>query len=49
MLLIPQKATFEVLDHRYVYVVGKDSVYAHSTPIKIDQELQHLVRDQRMV
>jgi membrane fusion protein (multidrug efflux system) len=41
VLLIPQKATFEVLDHRYVYVVGPDSVI-HSTRITIGPELQHL-------
>ena len=41
VLIIPQKATFEILDHRYVYVVGKDNVIT-STPIKIDQEMQHL-------
>ena len=29
VLMIPQKATFEVLDHRYVYVIGKDSVLQH--------------------
>ena len=41
VLIIPQKATFEILDHRYVYVVGKDNVI-RTTPIKIDQEMQHL-------
>ncbi|MBK8499800.1 MAG: efflux RND transporter periplasmic adaptor subunit [Flavobacteriales bacterium] len=41
VLLIPQKATFEVLDHRYVYVVGADSVI-HSTRIEVGPELQHL-------
>lgn len=40
-LLIPQKATFEILDHRYVYVVDEHDVL-HSTPIKVQQELQHL-------
>ena len=41
MLLIPQKATFEVLDHRYVYVIGADSLI-HATRIEIGPELQHL-------
>ncbi len=41
VLLIPQKATFEVLDHRYVYVIDKDSVL-HTTRIGIGPELQHL-------
>ncbi|MBK9760225.1 MAG: efflux RND transporter periplasmic adaptor subunit [Flavobacteriales bacterium] len=41
VLLVPQKATFEVLDHRYVYVVGKDSVL-HTTRVEIGPELQHL-------
>lgn len=41
VLLIPQKATFEVLDQRYVYVVGDDGI-ARSTRIKVGAELQHL-------
>ncbi len=41
VLLIPQKATFEILDHRYVYVIDKDSVL-HSTRIQTGAELQHL-------
>ncbi len=41
VLLIPQKATFEVLDHRYVYVIGADSVL-HTARIEIGPELQHL-------
>jgi len=41
VLLIPQKATFEVLDHRYVYVIGADSVL-HTARIGIGPELQHL-------
>ncbi|MEZ4740600.1 MAG: efflux RND transporter periplasmic adaptor subunit [Flavobacteriales bacterium] len=40
-LVIPQKATFEILDHRYVYVVGSDNELK-STPIGIQHELQHL-------
>ena len=41
VLMIPQKATFEVLDHRYVYVIGADSVL-HTARIGIGPELQHL-------
>ncbi|MBP7409514.1 MAG: efflux RND transporter periplasmic adaptor subunit [Flavobacteriales bacterium] len=41
VLLIPQKATFEVLDHRYVYVIDKDGVL-HTTRIEVGPELQHL-------
>ncbi len=40
-LLVPQKATFEVLDQRYVFVIGDDGV-ARSTKIKVGEELQHL-------
>ena len=40
-LLIPQKATFEILDKKFVFVVGKDDVI-HSKQIKIGAELQHL-------
>lgn len=41
VLIVPQKATFEILDHRYVYVIGKDSVL-HSTRVEVGSELQHL-------
>lgn len=41
VLLIPQKATFEVLDHRYVYVIGADHVL-HTRRIMVGAELQHL-------
>lgn len=41
VLLIPQKATFEVLDHRYVFVIGEDSVL-RTTRVGIGPELQHL-------
>lgn len=41
VLVVPQKATFEVLDHRYVYVIDKDSVL-HSTRVEVGPELQHL-------
>ncbi|QSE98207.1 efflux RND transporter periplasmic adaptor subunit [Fulvivirga lutea] len=40
-LLIPQKATFEILDKRYVFVVGDDDVI-HSKEIEIGAELTHL-------
>jgi membrane fusion protein, multidrug efflux system len=38
-LVIPQRATFEILDKRYVWVVGKDDV-AHQTLITIKHELE---------
>ncbi len=41
VLLVPQKATFAVLDHRYMYVIDKDSV-VHSTRVEAGPELQHL-------
>ncbi|MHA3789928.1 efflux RND transporter periplasmic adaptor subunit [Flavobacterium hauense] len=40
-VLIPQKATFEVLDKKYVYVVDKDNKI-HSKEIKIIAELPHI-------
>jgi membrane fusion protein (multidrug efflux system) len=40
-LLIPQKATFEILDKKYVFVVDKDNV-VHSRQITIGEELPHL-------
>lgn len=40
-LLIPQKATFEVLDKRYVFVVGKDSV-VRTREISIAAEMEDL-------
>lgn len=40
-MLIPQKATFEVLDKRYVYVVDKENVIK-SRMINISHELPHL-------
>ncbi|WP_395751367.1 efflux RND transporter periplasmic adaptor subunit [Prosthecobacter sp.] len=36
-ILVPQKATFEILDHHYVYVVGKDEI--------IKQERIHVVEE----
>lgn len=40
-LLIPQKATFEVLDKKYVYALDKDNVL-HSREITIGAELPHI-------
>lgn len=40
-LLIPQKATFEILDKKYVFVVGEDGVI-HSRQISVGAELPHL-------
>lgn len=39
-LLIPQKVTFEILDKKYVFVVGDDNV-ARSRQIKVGAELPH--------
>ena len=41
VVLIPQKATFEILDKTYVFVVDKDHV-AHQREITIGAELPHL-------
>ena len=41
VLLIPQKATFEVLDKKYVYVVDKDNVI-RSREITIAAEIPHI-------
>lgn len=40
-LIIPQKATFEVLDKKYVYVVDKDNVI-RSKEITVAAELPHI-------
>jgi membrane fusion protein (multidrug efflux system) len=40
-LVIPQQAVFEILDKRYVYVVGKDGV-VHQRPITIEHELEDI-------
>ena len=40
-LIIPQKATFEILEKKYVYVVDKDSV-VHSREITIGSEMPDL-------
>ncbi|MDC0723520.1 efflux RND transporter periplasmic adaptor subunit [Nannocystis sp. bb15-2] len=38
--LIPQKATFEILDRRYVFVVDDEGI-VHSRPIAVAAELPH--------
>ena len=40
-VVIPQRATFEILDKRYVYVVGEDDV-AHQREIDIQNELEDI-------
>ncbi|MCB0802734.1 MAG: efflux RND transporter periplasmic adaptor subunit [Flavobacteriales bacterium] len=40
-LLIPQKATFEVLDKKFVFVVDEENV-VHTREIKIGAEMPHL-------
>lgn len=40
-LIIPQKATLEIMDKKYVYVVDKNNV-AHLTPITIGAEMPDL-------
>lgn len=40
-LIIPQKATFEVLEKKYVYVVGKDNK-VHAKEVTIASEIQDL-------
>ncbi|WP_370089384.1 efflux RND transporter periplasmic adaptor subunit [Ekhidna sp.] len=40
-LLIPQKATFEILAKKYVFIVGEDGVI-HSKQISVGAELPHL-------
>jgi membrane fusion protein (multidrug efflux system) len=40
-LVIPQRATFQILDKRYVYVVDKDNV-AHQREIEVENELDDI-------
>ena len=40
-LLIPQKATFEILDKKFVYVVDSNNVL-HAKQVQIAEELQHI-------
>jgi membrane fusion protein (multidrug efflux system) len=39
--VIPQRATFEILDKRYVYFVGKDDV-VHQREIVIQNEMDDI-------
>ena len=45
-IVIPQRATFEILDKRYVYVVGKDDV-VHQREIVIQNELETSLSSRR--
>jgi len=38
-VLIPQKATFEILDHHYVFIVGKDDVLTQQR-VHVSEELE---------
>lgn len=40
-IIIPQKATFEVLEKKYVYVIGKDNK-VRSREVEIEAELPHI-------
>jgi membrane fusion protein (multidrug efflux system) len=40
-IVIPQRATFEILDRRYVYVIGKDDV-VHPREIVVEHEIDNL-------
>ena len=40
-IVIPQRATFEILDKRYVYVVDEDDV-VHQTLITVKHELEDI-------
>jgi len=40
-LVIPQRATFEILDRQYVYAVGADGI-AHQREISVSQELDDI-------
>ena len=41
VVVIPQRATFDILDHRYVWVVGKDHV-VHQRRINVAHELEDI-------
>jgi membrane fusion protein (multidrug efflux system) len=41
VMVIPQRATFEILDKRYVWVVGEDNI-AHQTLITVKYELEDI-------
>lgn len=40
-IIIPQKATFDVLDKKYVYIVGEDNIL-RATQIVVAQEMPHV-------
>ena len=40
-LLIPQRATFDVLDKKFVYVIDDKNI-VHSRPITVSAELPHV-------
>jgi membrane fusion protein (multidrug efflux system) len=40
-VLIPQKSTYEILDHHYVFIVGKDDIVTQQR-IQISEELEDL-------
>ena len=40
-IVIPQRATFEILDKRYVYVVDKDDV-VHQREIVVQNEMDDI-------
>jgi membrane fusion protein (multidrug efflux system) len=40
-IIIPQKATFEILDKKYVFVIDENNV-VHQTEITVAAELPHL-------
>ncbi len=40
-IVIPQRATFEILDQQYVWVIGEDHV-VHQRPITIEHELEDI-------
>jgi membrane fusion protein (multidrug efflux system) len=40
-LIIPQKATFDILDKKFVFVVDKNNL-VRSTQITVGQEMPHL-------
>ena len=40
-LIIPQKATFEILDKKYVYLLDSNNIL-HAKQVQIAEELQHI-------
>jgi membrane fusion protein (multidrug efflux system) len=41
-IVIPQRATFEILDRRYVYVVGSEDGVVHQREIKVQNEQDNI-------